>query len=240
MSGIISIPRAVLELVPSAVHRGILVCLLERASINGELAISVRGFADEAGVSYQTMRTALSKLSDNAIINAVPAQRLTRIVICDFGRYDATVRTRQRKSNATATQPKPRGHMPEAGVLDLGLPRHGFVAPAFEKPFAEWLDYKKEQFNFIYRTERSLKAAYDKLVALSGGDPRVASLIVSQSMGNGWKGLFELKNNETGTPRNASPRPQGGHAARRKEESGRVADGLRELMDSIARENGVG
>lgn len=239
MSGIISIPRAVLELVPSAVHRGILVCLLERADMNGELVISVRGFADEAGVSYQTMRTALSKLSDNAIINAVPTQRLTRIVICDIGCYNVTPRKRQRSPNATANA-MTNQLKPEAGVLDMGQPRHGFVAPAFERPFAEWLDYKKEQFNFIYRTERSLKAAYDKLVALSGGNPRVASLIVNQSMGNGWKGLFELKNNETGTPRNASPRPQGGHAARRKEESGRVADGLRELMDSIARENGVG
>lgn len=100
MNDFIQLPRSMLKSIPSVVHRGIFVCLLERADENGQLSISIRGFADEMKVSYQTVRSALSKLLDNAIINAIATQRLTQITICDFDSYIATPRKSQRKVNA--------------------------------------------------------------------------------------------------------------------------------------------
>lgn len=120
MSDYIRLPRSALELIPSALYRGILVCLLEKADDNGRLSIGVRGLADEIGVSYQTLRTAILKLSRNAIINATPThqltQRLTQITICDYDDYinskNKPQRSRQRTSNAASnavvckTEPK--------------------------------------------------------------------------------------------------------------------------------------
>lgn len=69
--------------------------------------------------------------------------------------------------------------------------------------FSTWLEYKKRQFDFEYKTEPALKAVYSELILLSKGDPALAMKIVEQSMSNGWKGLFELKinNNNNNEPR---------------------------------------
>lgn len=107
-----------LENIPSALHRGIFLSMLERADEQGQLTISVRGFADEIGVSYQVVRTAIVKLSANATINAVATQRLTQITICDYVNYTTPPRKQQRNDNATinaiATQipPHPVSYTP--------------------------------------------------------------------------------------------------------------------------------
>lgn len=100
MSDFIRLPRSALEAIPTVVHRGIFVYLLERADENGQLTISIRSFADEIKVSYQTLRTVLSRLSANAIINAIATQRLTQITICNFSSYTTSLRRSQRKANA--------------------------------------------------------------------------------------------------------------------------------------------
>lgn len=102
MNDYIRLPRSALDKIKSAVQRGVLVSLLEKTDENGQLTISVRGFADEIGISYQVLRTTLVKLSDNAIINATSTQRLTQITICELDSYIVPVSKQQRKANATA------------------------------------------------------------------------------------------------------------------------------------------
>lgn len=75
----------------------------------------------------------------------------------------------------------------------------GFVLPEYKDAFYEWLEYKKQRRE-SYKTDRSIKLCYDKLVKLSGNNPTTAKMIVEQSMANNWAGLFELKdygNNRT-------------------------------------------
>lgn len=61
----------------------------------------------------------------------------------------------------------------------------------------EWKAYRREnRFNAYQPTERSEGAAITNLINLSGGDHQTQMLIVQQSMANGWKGLFELKNHQ--------------------------------------------
>lgn len=72
-----------------------------------------------------------------------------------------------------------------------------FVSPEFTDAFSTWLEYKRERKE-SYKSEKSLKAAYSKLLKLSGNNPCIASEIVEQSMANNWAGLFELKTEHNG------------------------------------------
>ena len=79
--------------------------------------------------------------------------------------------------------------------------QYRFIEPEFKKPFNDWLEYKKERRE-KYKSEKSLKAAYNKLKKLSGNNPAAADEIVEQSMANNWAGMFELKTNVNGKPKN--------------------------------------
>ena len=57
----------------------------------------------------------------------------------------------------------------------------------------EWINYKKSSFNFTYKTESSIQIAYDSLVKLSESNEQTAIDIINQSIGNGWKGFFQIK-----------------------------------------------
>ena len=71
----------------------------------------------------------------------------------------------------------------------------------FKNPFSEnflkdwdlWKKFKKDEFNFSYKTVLSEQAAINELVNLSKGDEAAAKKIIHQSIANGWKGFFELK-----------------------------------------------
>ena len=78
-------------------------------------------------------------------------------------------------------------------------PKLDFVEEAFKEVFQTWLDYKKERQE-SYKSEKSLRICYNKLLSLSGNNPEKATLIVEQSIANNWKGLFELKNTNHGKP----------------------------------------
>lgn len=72
-----------------------------------------------------------------------------------------------------------------------------FVREDFLEVFKSWIDYKREIKN-SYRSRKSLELCYNKLLRMSGGDPERAGRIVEQSISNGWKGLFELKQENNG------------------------------------------
>lgn len=71
-----------------------------------------------------------------------------------------------------------------------------------ENPFSErfleswiiWKDYKKKEFRFLFKSIESEQAALNDLVKKSNGNEETAVKIIHQSLANGWKGLFELKN----------------------------------------------
>lgn len=78
-------------------------------------------------------------------------------------------------------------------------PNLDFVSEEFKNVFSMWLDYKRERKE-NYKSEKSLKIAYNQLVKLSGNNPDTAKLIVEQSIASNWKGLFALKNNNHDKP----------------------------------------
>ena len=78
-------------------------------------------------------------------------------------------------------------------------PNLDFVSEGFKSTFQLWLDYKRERKE-SYKSEKSLKIAYNQLVKLSGNNPDTAKLIVEQSIASNWQGLFELKNKNHNKP----------------------------------------
>jgi hypothetical protein len=80
------------------------------------------------------------------------------------------------------------------------------AAENFTNPFSDsflhywdiWKQFKKDQFRFTYKSVISEQAAVMDLVNLSGGKEETAVEIIKQSIAKGWKGFFELKNNNNG------------------------------------------
>lgn len=72
-----------------------------------------------------------------------------------------------------------------------------FHSDSFTTYWAFWKGYKAKEHKFKYKTPQSEQASLNELVKLSNGDESIALKIIEQSMSNGWKGFFPLKNNET-------------------------------------------
>ena len=72
-----------------------------------------------------------------------------------------------------------------------------FIESEFRECFMDWLNYKKEQHNFSYKTEKACKTVYNELIEYSGHDARIAEKIVNRSIANGWKGLFPINGYKT-------------------------------------------
>ena len=67
-----------------------------------------------------------------------------------------------------------------------------------EKTWLKWKEYKKKEFKFSYKSDVSEEAAKKQLIELAGNDAEIAIKIIEQSISNGWKGFFKLKNNNNG------------------------------------------
>ena len=93
---------------------------------------------------------------------------------------------------AAVTDVKPKGY--EQMNLD-------FISEDFKDIFYTWLDYKRERRE-RYKTQSSLETAYKRMLNLGNSDRLQVRLVVEQSIGNNWAGLFALrerKNAATGT-----------------------------------------
>ena len=91
-------------------------------------------------------------------------------------------------------------------VMDKDKVKEELELPFFSKEFEEiwkaWKDYKKKEFKFTYKTIQSEVAALNGLVTLSKGNEDIAIKIINQSLANGWKGLFNLKEDAKGITNN--------------------------------------
>lgn len=69
-----------------------------------------------------------------------------------------------------------------------------FVDDNFRKVFFQFLEYKRVDHRFKFKSAVSLKTCYNRLVRFAENDPQKAALIVETCIANGWKGFFEEKN----------------------------------------------
>lgn len=74
-----------------------------------------------------------------------------------------------------------------------------FDSENFHNVWQAWKDYKKSQHKFTYKGDTSEQAALKSLAEKSNNSEAAAIKIIQESIANGWKGFFELKNNGNGT-----------------------------------------
>ena len=77
-----------------------------------------------------------------------------------------------------------------------------FESYEFKDAWEQFKFYKKKEFKFTYKTKQSERAALKELLILSKGNEDIAIKIINQSLANGWKGLFNLKEDAKGTTNN--------------------------------------
>ena len=70
-----------------------------------------------------------------------------------------------------------------------------FDSPEFLERWQIWKYYKKKEHKFSYKSNVSEQAALKNLDTLSEHDEETALEIITQSIGNGWKGFFNLDKN---------------------------------------------
>lgn len=70
-----------------------------------------------------------------------------------------------------------------------------FTEPEFEKYWNEWKEYKSVEHKFRFKSPASEQAQLHQLQKLSNNNMSAAVLIIGQSIANGWKGLFQIKQN---------------------------------------------
>ena len=68
----------------------------------------------------------------------------------------------------------------------------------FQELWDKWKNYKRLDHKFNYKSLESEQAAINSLVDLANGNEENAKLIIMQSLANGWKGFFKLKNEQPG------------------------------------------
>ncbi len=193
MADFIKLPRSFIgsPILDNAVTFRLCAWLYANADKNGCISFSSGDALRKFGITPRQFRTIVNLLSATNTATIKTTNKTTNITFCKFDCCECPRQTR-RQSKRQTTQPTATNKS-SSGTLTIsaGAP---FVDPMFEEAFSAWLEYKEKQWSFKYKTERSLKSAYQELVRLSGGDPCTAMRIVDQSMSNGWKGLFELKN----------------------------------------------
>ena len=68
-----------------------------------------------------------------------------------------------------------------------------FLGKEFLEMWKQWKEYKSKEHNFKYKSIQSEQAQLNKLAKLSNGNEQTATKIILQSLENGWKGIFAVK-----------------------------------------------
>jgi hypothetical protein len=95
------------------------------------------------------------------------------------------------------------GEKPNVAVSSLlgrgagGEAVYPFASDIFATQWQAWKRYRATEHNFSYRSAESEQAALAELGTLANGTETTAIAIMHQSMGKGWKGFFELKQDAT-------------------------------------------
>jgi hypothetical protein len=72
----------------------------------------------------------------------------------------------------------------------------------FINKWNEWKEYKKTQHKFTFKSNATEKISLNQLENLSNKNSEIAIKIINQSIANGWKGFFEIKNVTNDKPAN--------------------------------------
>ena len=183
----------------------------------GQFFTSTENLANELNLSIKQIRTSLKKLEKTKELGIQGASNGTMITVCKYesyqnidaikgqakgqakGKQRASKRQQLNKEEEITNNKKENNNNRE----DFNFENISSVT------WFKWTDFKKSQFKFSYKTIESEQIAINELIKLSFNDAVIADKIVNQSIAQGWKGLFELKekNKTNGQPPSSNFHP---------------------------------
>lgn len=180
----------------------------------GSFITSTEKLANETGLSIQQIRTALKKLEETGEVNKQTTSRFTHIFVQNYCLYQdeqqANQQAKQQASNKQITN-KQQANNKQATTIedyiktnktkeegktltDNKTYKDGVFFPndeALNSAFADYVDTRKKIKSPM--TDKAVDLAISKLMKLSNGDNDTAIEILNNSIVNGWKGLYPLK-----------------------------------------------
>lgn len=128
---------------------------------------------------------------------------------------------------------KEEGEKKKIGEADVVRMIHHPFSHSFDFVWQQWINYKKNELKFVYKTVETEQIALNDLIKLSKSNEKIAIEIVMKSIASGWKGFFPLKtqNNTNGSHQPASSRKQ-------QNASDFINDAEREYAELLSRRTG--
>ena len=177
----------------------------------GQIVTSIKKLSEELRLSVQQTRTAISNLQSTKEITIETTNRYSLITVENYEKYqDTTIENnkqdnkqvnkqpnKQITSNLTTTKEerikedinnKKEKYKKEKSIdqliteLPIGL----------QGVFKDFIEMRK-QLKAPVKTQRQFTLLANKLNDLSGGDTETGKRIIEQSIMNGWKSLYEVK-----------------------------------------------
>ena len=158
--------------------------------------------AEQLKVSPSTIKRAVAHLTEIGYIERGPFDGRKRMLRCQLDLPAGPKSTgSQTKVNRQPAQIDPAGGAKRPHSKTERRTKSKTITKAAGRwPWPEsaevwmaWLEYKRTEHRFSYKTDISAQAAIDQLLTLSNHDPEQARAIIKQSIANGWKGFFPLK-----------------------------------------------
>lgn len=167
----------------------------------GSFITSLDNLSSELKLSKQQIRTAIDKLISTHELTRKSNNQFTELQIVRYEYYQEVTRdvTNEQHSDNKRITPtkevKEREERKKEESFELVYP---FNTTDFISLWGVWVKYKKDQFKFEYKSITTEQAALKQLNTLSDGIEQLALKIIENSIANGWKGFFKLKDNENG------------------------------------------
>lgn len=207
--------------------KGWLYILIEASYNNddslGQLMLPIGELAKEMGCNYFTAYRFVQKLQSEGMViygekddlQNKSQNKVQKLTICKYEEYQALLQSKvqskvQNKAKENTPIPLKENNNKENKEPPYNPPKgyeifdFNFLDREFAQVFFMWLTYKYDTFKDRYKSQQSIQACYNNLLKLSHNDPKIAFDVVSQSMANNWKGLFELKTSNNGNIKTTS------------------------------------
>lgn len=187
----------------------------------GSVCVSERHIAEQCGVGYQVVRTAIKRFKAEHMINATPTHGKNLISLCNYEKHQSPQGRSNALVNATPTQPQrnPNAQKEQGNKVtkDTNVSLDASVAEILRKcvpsdDAENFVAFRREIKKPM--TQRSAQAMVNMLTGHH--DP---SAVLNNSISNGWQGIFPDK----------TPKPNSGgdgrtFAERDDERAKRAAD----------------
>ena len=142
-------------------------------------------------------RTDVKVIKEYLLIDVSDRNNIRYYSVLDNGNKDASIVSDIESTQSKVKESKENNNKEE--IKKEEKKKFSFDFSNFDVRFLDviktWLEYKKERKE-QYRGQKSLDAFYKNLVKLSENNPETATLIIEQSMGNNWAGIFKPKDSD--------------------------------------------